>query len=358
MDRVLRLREERSEVVLDQRDLEDIARELGLTEADLAAVREEAADHRRRAEGFLRHDLVDEGVAELEEAAALAPTDLEVRLELAAALVRRGRRDDRERARELAMGVLDVDPGRETAFAVVAELRKPSRAFAPRPPAGSVPVRFEEPWLTLLVWQSEHSVYGEDGYYTLLGWIRNDGDQELKELTCDTVLRGGGREHVHEGSYYISAGAALRPGDTRRITTTIGAPLWDVEEVLLRVERAGLLPATTSYPASAVVELGWKVAKPPGVEISSRERSSQYAERSGRHYLVLELENRGERAVEDLRLDVVYYDEADEVLGVGDVWVQSGGFPPFLPGEVRVEDDWLELGQRPARYEVLVREVK
>jgi len=365
VDRVLRLRAEREEDLLDASDLEDIAREVGLTDDDLAAVHDEVREHRTRASGYLRHGMASDAVAELDQAAALAPWDIELQMELASALTTAWAEGDRkvhDRAERLTLKVLDADPGRDDAFDLLQKLREPpapASDFAPEPRVGSLPVAFTEPThdLEFLTWESSHEVYDDAAYCAFMGWIRNGGTAELARLTCSIVMRGSGKELVEEKAYLISSGPALRPGDTRRFTATIGGPRWDVETIDLHITTLDSKPGASSYPASPLVDFAWGAQCPAGVELEIRERSRTWSDSSTHQRMQLEVRNLGTRALEDLYLDVHYYDDESRELVTGDVWVQSGGFPPFLPGELRVESDWVDLDVAPARYDLVVREV-
>lgn len=75
--------------MLDAGELEQIALELGLSEADLQAARLASTEHLERGRGYLCHGLLDEAIAELQRAAALSPPAPEHQRALGRALVER-----------------------------------------------------------------------------------------------------------------------------------------------------------------------------------------------------------------------------------------------------------------------------
>lgn len=137
IQRALELADQRQEA-LDEQDLAEIARDLGLTDEDLARVEQAIADHLDRGRGYSDHAMWDDAIREFEEASALAPTRSEVRLELADALTERWAAtdfpDDKRRAEELARAVIDREPSNQRAYALLARLN-PTSAPAPPPRA-------------------------------------------------------------------------------------------------------------------------------------------------------------------------------------------------------------------------------
>ena len=127
LGRVLALSEERKGR-LDADELIAVARDLGITPADLELAGKEADDHFTRGAGFAARGLWDDAIAELTEARELAPTRLDVSLELARAHHRRGQRDDQTQAERIARLALEWEPTNATAFALLAELDAGQRA--------------------------------------------------------------------------------------------------------------------------------------------------------------------------------------------------------------------------------------
>src|SRR5690606_23204801 len=110
---------------LDEADLAEIARELGLTDADLDRVEQAITDHVDRGRGYAKHQMWDDAVREFEEASALAPSRSAIRLALAHALLERWAAtqfdDDRQRSVELARHVLEHEPKNQQAYALLAQ---------------------------------------------------------------------------------------------------------------------------------------------------------------------------------------------------------------------------------------------
>lgn len=104
----------------------EIARELGLSEADLAAARERGERYLAQGEGFTRNELWSDALHALEQAEALLPDDL--RVVGAMAETHRGRfrvlsdDADRQRVRTLAARCLEIDPRHAPAFEWIREV--------------------------------------------------------------------------------------------------------------------------------------------------------------------------------------------------------------------------------------------
>ena len=121
--RLLALKAERDAVITDE-DLQAIARDLGMSDADVDAVAGAVVAHRARGEGYLAHGRLDDAVAEFDAAAALAPRDIELLHALALALQRRDGDGDRHRARTLSRRVLALSPAHAPSFALLNALDK------------------------------------------------------------------------------------------------------------------------------------------------------------------------------------------------------------------------------------------
>ena len=140
VERVMALKEERDALLSDD-ELRDVALEIGLGEADLAAAEEAAEDHYVRGLGFLDHGRFDDAVGELREAVAVAPRRVEWLHALARAHAGRWRERrgeaDRSRAENLARECLEIDPTHSASIAVLDDLDRPPRT--PEPAAGRRP---------------------------------------------------------------------------------------------------------------------------------------------------------------------------------------------------------------------------
>lgn len=114
LERVLRLSSERGRA-LSEDEVHEIGLDIGLSEADLAAARQEGLEHLERARNFRGYDRLDDAIAEFDEAIVLLPAHMQARSELAHTLFERfqksGDRVDLDRAETLARQLLDIDPG-------------------------------------------------------------------------------------------------------------------------------------------------------------------------------------------------------------------------------------------------------
>lgn len=130
IERVTKLQEERR-TALALSDLQTIARELGMSEDDVAAAEQAARAHLDRGMGHSRYGLWDDAINELRSAVALDPNGIEGLDALSAAYRERWRlgRDaaDRQAAIACARRALEIDPKHEPAFAMLHDLGNPAR---------------------------------------------------------------------------------------------------------------------------------------------------------------------------------------------------------------------------------------
>ena len=139
LQRVMELSEKRASTPTEA-ELKAIAREVGISEADIEAAERSAQDHRLRGQGFLEHERYDDAIDELTEAAVLSPGRLDIKHDLASAYAgrfkKRGQKKDRQQAETLARRHLELDPQHQGSFALLNELdRAASPPSAPIPPA-------------------------------------------------------------------------------------------------------------------------------------------------------------------------------------------------------------------------------
>ncbi len=140
LKRVMALKEERRRTPSEE-ELKSIAREIGLSDEDLAAIDQAAADHAVRGQGYLDHGRYGDAITELEESVAVAPRRVEWLHALARARAGRWREGreatDRERAEALARECLEIDPRHDASYEVLNELD--SSGAAPKTGGGDVP---------------------------------------------------------------------------------------------------------------------------------------------------------------------------------------------------------------------------
>ena len=127
---------------LERQDLEATARDMGLSDEDLAKIDASVAAHSRRAERYRGHNRWGEAIDEYRQAVALAPFDADLTLGLARAYQGRwqqgGDTADREAAQRYARRTIDLDAEQDEAFALLDELdrRTPIRARSTASTAG------------------------------------------------------------------------------------------------------------------------------------------------------------------------------------------------------------------------------
>jgi tetratricopeptide (TPR) repeat protein len=130
VERITALEASRREA-LTAGDLHDLARDLGMSDDDLAAADAARRAHLERGRGHARYRQWDDAIRELREALAFEPMDVETLHALALAYRdrwrERGYSADREEAGALSHRVLEIDPRHEESFVLLGEID-------PRPP--------------------------------------------------------------------------------------------------------------------------------------------------------------------------------------------------------------------------------
>jgi hypothetical protein len=131
VEKVSELRQARS-AALSTEERRQIARELGLSDDDLAFAEKASRDYFLRGQGFLKHGRLDDAVRELQAAAVLAPENLEANFALASALVERFSSyrapTDREDAQQAIRRCLSLEPQHDASFALLNRLDQVSLA--------------------------------------------------------------------------------------------------------------------------------------------------------------------------------------------------------------------------------------
>ncbi|MDB5032910.1 MAG: hypothetical protein JWQ98_151 [Chlorobi bacterium] len=130
IERITALQNERNSA-LSMSDLQSVARELGMSDDDLAAAEREAVNHRTRGMGLMRQGLWDNAVSELSASVGLHPSDVESLHGLAAAYAGRYREKadegDRAQAESYAQQALAIDPNHAATFSLLGDLKKSSQ---------------------------------------------------------------------------------------------------------------------------------------------------------------------------------------------------------------------------------------
>lgn len=114
---------------LDEKDLQQAARDLGLSDAELAQVEASVEAHRQRAAHYLEHACWDEAIDEFRQAMALRPLDATLAHDLTLAYYQRweisGQPDDRDAAMRYAQRTVQLDPQHTASYALIRTLKNP-----------------------------------------------------------------------------------------------------------------------------------------------------------------------------------------------------------------------------------------
>lgn len=126
--RLMTMQDQREETWLEEADLEEAARDLGLSDADLQRIEAAAAAHKQRGERFLDRQLWGEAVDAFSQATTLRPFDATLMHALARAYLGRWRATgapaDREAADRYAHRTLELDPDHTASYEVLQELKR------------------------------------------------------------------------------------------------------------------------------------------------------------------------------------------------------------------------------------------
>ncbi len=113
---------------VNQAELQDIARELGVSEEEIQAAESAAEVHAKRGKLHLEHGLHDDALREFGAAAALRPFDPEIRRGLSETLVARweaqGERSDAALARTLLLRSIEESPDDQASYALLKRLER------------------------------------------------------------------------------------------------------------------------------------------------------------------------------------------------------------------------------------------
>lgn len=109
--------QERKALRVDEEVMREVARDLGMSEAELVRVKEESRSHKVRAQALRSAGSLDQALEELETAWTFNPLDVELTYMLADGLFTRSQRAGRpdadvewRRAKDLCLRVLDMAP--------------------------------------------------------------------------------------------------------------------------------------------------------------------------------------------------------------------------------------------------------
>lgn len=394
--RLLQLKAER-DAIDDDALLAAVAKDLGMSDADMAAVHAAVNAHVDRGNGYVAHGRVDDAVAEFDAAAALAPRDTAVLHALASALQRRNADGDAHRARTLSKRVLAIDPKHQPSFQLLNLLDKkkswgpavvvlglaaaavpflvvaavivdrdqiPAMKMREKKPAqadvdaGAAPAvddtgKFDLPLtldnadgLVLDVRSSVLSRYDDSAFYDVRVVVTSQRSVLLKELDWRFDLKDASGVVVATAKQSAPSAyeASLRKGDAVAFAHLIPTPKSAVSATLT-LTRAAQEPSSSTFPPSPSVPLHG--ALPNGLSVVVRERAATLSPENlgmGPFYeATWEVENTGPSSIEDLKLRLRAYDkdgnelEVKSLMGDGSFYVtSSASMAAIRPGEVRL----------------------
>ena len=406
---------------LDADDLREIASDLGLTEADLAAVDAAAQAAHQRGRGHLAHGRFADAIAEFEVAAEIRPLGQALAADQAEAHLGRwraeGRAEDREAAARHARRGLTLDPTWQRGFALLNELDAPRRG-APRPtqllalgvtlallgagfaafvllarptaaprrataPAPVVveqvaPVAAQAPsevaipfelageqatGLTITPRFSRLNNYTERSYWKMAGELRNDGRSEIARLFVEVALLGEGDRPLLLYTTELAGRQTvpLRPGDAL-VFNALRQTTPALRKVRMTVRSRDEAPAPATYGTTPVAPLEWAIVKPPQFALALRERTLKVQKMSfpkgSDPIAVGQFELHNQgAAIRTLRLEMAQLDASSKRLGAYDRLVVSGDGMELRPGEVRLVRWYSRVPKAFSRYAMRVIEI-
>ncbi len=136
--RLLSMQDERDEW-LGEDDLKTVARDLGLSDEDLARIEATTEAHRQRGQRFSQHDAWDDAIAEYRQAVVLDPFDVSLVHALAVTHASRYEEtrapEDRETAERYTRRCIELDPNHQPSYELLAVLKHPPATAPPKPAA-------------------------------------------------------------------------------------------------------------------------------------------------------------------------------------------------------------------------------
>ncbi len=341
LKRVMALKDERRRTPSEE-ELRSIAREIGLSDQDLAAIDRAAEDHAVRGQGYLEHGRYGDAVTELDEAVAVAPRRLEWLHSLAQAHLGRWQQDrqpaDRERAEALARECLEIEPRHSASIEALNELDasprpvKPNKRFAavlslfalamlltvmisavvlwrtqggaPAPQAANAPPPIAseapageaaareldlpitlDPGTTGVVIGLDARLsrlvnYSSGGsFYTLNAILANRGATEIDKLGVRIDLLDDAGAVVDSKSFEaLNKAAPILRPGDAHAFHQLEKTLDTARSARLVVETVVQNPAASSYAAAAPLDVEWRAERSPDLEVTLRERSYRFSE--------------------------------------------------------------------------------
>ena len=391
--RLLSMQDERDEW-LEEADLKTVARDLGLSDEDLARIDATTEAHRQRGQYFSQHDAWDDAVAEYRQAAALKPFDVSLVHTLAVAHASRfeetGMAEDREAAERYARRCIELDPTHQPSYELLAALKQLPATASPKPaapktivlvtaaavivvgaatliflntspdeappppptataaPDGAPPSEMQIPVrlldadnaqdLRLDVQRSLLNDYDSTFSYTLHATLLNEAD-ELHRLRMKMALVDADGA-VFQTQYFDARSdhqPYLRPGDTAPIAELIyeKQPPPRLQEIQLSIDIVEQEPAAAVYDAPTPLSVAWEFTQPSHLDVEIYERENRITSGIGErmHFLTLAARNQGTRSVQHLRLKVTWFDAQDATITSELTYVVPSSGPAMRSGE-------------------------
>lgn len=383
---------------VDATTREEIARELGWSDEDLAAARQRGESDLVRGEGFLRHRAWGDARRSLLQAELLLPDDLRVLHALARAY--EGLRDE-EGVRRCTDRCLELDPQHEPSFALRARMQaQPSKlrrliltgsALAVLGVLGvgaTVAVRsLQRRWVG-----AEHLCSGDEKYCEVPVAVASvpgvivdhpilrvsprelrlelgakvtqpaGEGSELEQMAVELrLLDDEGRKlESREVMAQPDFAPPLRPGDTAPFYYGEKVPA-ATRSVQLVVGRKRAIPAPAAYDAATAVPLTFDPVAPAHFKLRAGFRSYQKRQLDAMTSFeaVLEVENEGSGVIRALELEWRAKDADGTLLGRADrQTVAYAHMPPMAPHERRLVRMRLWVPSRVASETVVVTGVQ
>jgi|GEM_PF-894787 len=186
IQKVLLLQQEQKQRPLDQREMERIAEELGMTEEDLAYVQKKYKDYVARGQGYSRYEDWESAIEEFEQAFELNPASIDVLYGLANAYknIWHTTKDKEalQKAKTFVKRALQVDSEHDASFKLAGELNK-SVGSKTNPPTVTTP--FDNVASDWKSWEEDFKNITRAFKSSLKG----GNNKEEKETPVNAVLR-------------------------------------------------------------------------------------------------------------------------------------------------------------------------
>lgn len=212
---------------------------------------------------------------------------------------------------------------------------------------------------------SQLDLYRESSLYGLKGTVKNVSDRELVQIVAVVELMNADGTVLHRDAPGLlwDHQPELRPGDIAPINL-IQRASGEVQRVRLTVEQAQGPRASNDYPEARPIDvklgkLGTKISERLTVDV--RERRVMHEPRDdGRNDFraTFEVENTGQDAIEELKLQLELYSRSGELLDTKAGIVTYPMLPAIRPGETWLEEFTARVPNDYHRYDLTVTELR